>query len=273
MAKNSKIEWTTHTFNPWWGCVKMSPACKFCYAESWAKRLGEPVWGIQAERRFFGDRHWAEPIQWNKKAVESGERPRVFCASMADVFEDREDLDLHRERLWRLIEATPALDWLLLTKRPDRVRSCTPWGNSWPNNIWLGTTTENQEWANERLPALADIPAAVRFISAEPLLGPLSLRGWADAIDWVITGGESGPKARPSSPSWFLSLLNECMTADIPFHFKQWGDWGPGQGLNLAKARSAAAEDGTTMLRLGKKATGRVLDGTTWDGLPRIAIA
>jgi len=273
LAKNSKIEWTTHTFNPWWGCVKMSPACKFCYAESWAKRLGEPVWGIQAERRFFGDHHWAEPIRWNKNAVESGERPRVFCASMADVFEDREDLDLHRERLWKLIEATPALDWLLLTKRPDRVRSCTPWGNSWPNNVWLGTTTENQEWANERLPALADIPAAVRFISAEPLLGPLSLRGWTDAIDWVITGGESGPKARPSSPSWFLSLLNECMTADIPFHFKQWGDWGPGQGFNLAKARSAAAEDGTTMLRLGKKDAGRVLDGTTWDGLPRIAIA
>ena len=273
MAKNSKIEWTTHTFNPWWGCVKMSPACKFCYAESWAKRLGEPVWGAHADRRFFGDRHWAEPLQWNRAALQTGARPRVFCASMADVFEDRDDLDTHRARLWQLVEDTPALDWLLLTKRPDRVRFCTPWGDNWPDNVWLGTTAENQEWADKRLPALAEVPAAVRFISAEPLLGPLSLRGWTDAIDWVITGGESGPRARPSSPSWFRSLLNECMTADIPFHFKQWGDWGPGQGLNLAKARSAAVEDGTTMLRVGKKAAGRLLDGTTWDGLPRVATA
>jgi protein gp37 len=272
LAKNSKIEWTTHTFNPWWGCVKMSPACKHCYAESWAKRLGEPVWGIKAPRRFFGDRHWAEPLQWNRIAIETGVRARVFCASMADVFEDRDDLDPHRDRLWKLIEATPGLDWLLLTKRPDRVLVCTPWGTKWPRNIWLGTTTEDQEWGDERLAALAEIPAAVRFISAEPLLGPLSLRGWTKAVDWVITGGESGPKARPSSPSWFRTLLNECMAADIPFHFKQWGDWAPGQGLNLAKARSAAAEDGTTMLRIGKKAAGRELDGMTWDGLPRIAL-
>jgi protein gp37 len=191
---------------------------------------------------------------------------------MADVFEDRSGLDRERERLWQLISETPALDWLLLTKRPDRVRSCTPWRKNWPNNVWLGTTTENQEWADERLAALADIPAVVRFISAEPLLGPLSLKGWTKSIDWVITGGESGPRARPSSPSWFRSLLNECMAADIPFHFKQWGDWGPGQGLNLAKARIAAAEDGTTMLRIGKRAAGRILDGSTWDGLPRVAV-
>lgn len=191
---------------------------------------------------------------------------------MADVFEDRDDLDPHRARLWRLIEMTPHLDWLLLTKRPDRVLRCTPWGSKWPRNVWLGTTTENQEWGDERLAALAEIPAAVRFISAEPLLGPLSLRNWTSAIDWVITGGESGPKARPSSPSWFRSLLIECMGADIPFHFKQWGDWAPGQGINLARARSAAAEDGTTMLRIGKKAAGRELDGMTWDGLPRVAL-
>jgi protein gp37 len=187
---------------------------------------------------------------------------------MADVFEDRGDLDPHRERLWRLIEATPSLDWLLLTKRPDRVQTCTPWRNDWPKNVWLGTTTENQEWADKRLPALVDIPAAVRFISAEPLLGPLSLRGYTDAIDWVITGGESGPKARPSSPSWFLSLLNECMSADIPFHFKQWGRLGARARTKLAKARSAAVEDGTTMLRVGKKAAGRHPGRTTWDGLP-----
>lgn len=273
MAKNSRIEWTTHTFNPWWGCVKLSPACKYCYAHAWSKRVGHDVWGVGAERRLFGDRHWAEPLQWNKTAEASGVRARVFCASMADVFEDRADLDSQRERLWALIEATPALDWLLLTKRPDRVLHSVPWSRTWPANVWLGTTTEDQEWAEKRLPELAAIPAAVRFISAEPLLGPLTLTGWTHAIDWVITGGESGPHARPSSPSWFRSLMNECMAADIPFHFKQWGDWAPGQGLNLAKARSASVDDGTTMLRIGKKAAGRMLDGLTWDGLPQVRSA
>lgn len=270
MAKNSRIEWTTHTFNPWWGCVKLSPACKHCYAESWAKRVGQNVWGINADRRFFGDKHWAEPLKWNAVAKESGERTRVFCASMADVFEDRDDLDPWRARLWSLIDATPELDWLLLTKRPDLAGTKTPWGNLWPRNVWLGTTTENQEWAEKRLPELAAVPAAVRFISAEPLLGPLDISKYKHEIDWVITGGESGAKARPSSPSWFRSLLNQCMAAEIPFHFKQWGDWAPGQGINLAKARSAAAADGTTMLRVGKKVAGRALDGQTWDGLPKV---
>ncbi len=270
LAKNSRIEWTTHTFNPWWGCVKVSPACKHCYAEAWAKRVGSRVWGIKAERRFFGDKHWAEPIKWDTAAAEAGERPRVFCASMADVFEDRRDLDDARLRLWELIEATPNLDWLLLTKRPELVRKMVPWGQSWPTNIWLGTTVEDQEWAEERLPHLAEIPAAVRFISAEPLLGPLNISRWlGEHIDWVITGGESGPKARPSSPSWFLDLLNQCMASEVPFHFKQWGDWAPGQGLNLAKARASHAADGTMMLRVGKKAAGRVLDGAIWDGLPK----
>ncbi len=270
LAKNSRIEWTTHTFNPWWGCVKVSPACKHCYAEAWAKRVGSRVWGIKAERRFFGDKHWAEPIKWDAAAAEAGERPRVFCASMADVFEDRRDLDDARLRLWELIEATPNLDWLLLTKRPELVRKMVPWGQSWPTNIWLGTTVEDQEWAEERLPHLAEIPAAVRFISAEPLLGPLNISRWlGEHIDWVITGGESGPKARPSSPSWFLDLLNQCMASEVPFHFKQWGDWAPGQGLNLAKARASHAADGTMMLRVGKKAAGRLLDGAIWDGLPK----
>lgn len=270
LAKNSRIEWTTHTFNPWWGCVKVSPACKHCYAEAWAKRVGSRVWGIKAERRFFGDKHWAEPIKWDVAAAEAGERPRVFCASMADVFEDRRDLDDARIRLWELIEATPNLDWLLLTKRPELVRKMVPWAKSWPTNIWLGTTVEDQEWAEERLPHLAEIPAAVRFISAEPLLGPLNISRWlGEHIDWVITGGESGPKARPSSPSWFLDLLNQCMASEVPFHFKQWGDWAPGQGLNLAKARASHAADGTMMLRVGKKAAGRVLDGAIWDGLPK----
>lgn len=191
---------------------------------------------------------------------------------MADVFEDRRDLDEARARLWLLIEATPHLDWLLLTKRPEAINRLAPWGDDWPANVWLGTTVENQEWADKRLPILTSIPAAVRFISAEPLLGPVDLGEYATGLDWVITGGESGAKARPSSPSWFRDLLNQCMAADVAFHFKQWGDWAPGQGISLAKARAEQVADGTTMLRIGKKAAGRSLDGETWDDLPRVRL-
>jgi protein gp37 len=191
---------------------------------------------------------------------------------MADVFEARKDLNPERQRLWELIEKTPHLDWLLLTKRPERILATAPWSDSWPLNVWVGTTVEDQKCADKRLQHLARVPAAVRFISAEPLLGQLDIERWlGTSIDWVITGGESGPHARPSSPSWFRSLLIQCMQADVPFHFKQWGDWAPGQGINLAAARKNAREvqDGTLMLRMGKKAAGRLLDGETWDGLPK----
>lgn len=277
MGKNSRIEWTNHTFNPWWGCTKVSAACKNCYAEAWSKRVGQNVWGPKAKRRYFGDKHWNEPIKWNSEAVAKGERARVFCASMADVFEARSELDGWREKLWGLIESTPQLDWLILTKRPELVEEIAPWQiNQWPHNVWLGTTVENQKYAEERLPHLAKLPATVRFISAEPLLGPLAISSWlGSTIDWVITGGESGPKARPSSPSWFRGLLLQCMEADVPFHFKQWGDWAPGQGLSLPAARKKAseAEDGTIMFRVGKKVAGRLLDGSTWDGLPKTKAA
>lgn len=275
MARNSKIEWTNHTFNPWWGCVKVSPACKHCYAESWAKRVGQDVWGPKSSRRFFSDKHWAEPLKWNAEAALTGEPARVFCASMADVFEDRPELDTWRSRLWDLIAATPSLDWLLLTKRPENVATMVPWGDNWPKNVWLGTTVETQEWADERLPHLASLPAAVRFISAEPLLGPVNIEPWlGGSLQWIITGGESGTRARPSSPSWFRDLLNQCMAADVAFHFKQWGDWAPEEGpVNLAKARAAKADDGTVMVRVGKKVAGRALDGAIWNGLPKATTA
>jgi protein gp37 len=271
MGKNSKIEWTHHTFNPWWGCTRVSAACVHCYAEAWSKRVGKKIWGPKKPRRFFGEKHWEDPIKWNVEAVKQGLRARVFCASMADVFEARKDLNPWRRKLWNLIEETPQLDWLFLTKRPERILITVPWSNNWPRNVWVGTTVEDQESANERLPFLADVPAVVRFISAEPLLSELEISRWlGHSINWVITGGESGPHARPSSPSWFRSLLIQCMQADVPFHFKQWGDWAPGQGINLAAARKTAREahDGTLMFRLGKKAAGRLLDGETWDGLP-----
>lgn len=272
MGKNSKIEWTNHTFNPWWGCTKVSAACKHCYAEAWSKRVGQNVWGPKADRRVFGDKHWGEPLKWNKEAVKKGLRLRVFCASMADVFEERPELDPWRDKLWDLIEATPQLDWLLLTKRPHLASRLVRWGASWPENVWIGTTVEDQETGEPRLDYLAKLPAVVRFISAEPLLGPLNLEPWlGSTINWVITGGESGPKARPSSPSWFRELLSQCMAANVPFHFKQWGDWAPGQGINLPAARKkvSMAEDGTVMFRVGKKVAGRLLDGAVWDDLPK----
>src|SRR5687767_4291955 len=114
MGQNTRIEWTHHTFNPWWGCVRVSPACKNCYADSWANRLGLELWGAKAPRRFFSDSHWAEPIRWNREAQRLGVRRRVFCASMGDVFEDRRDLDSARAKLWKLIDETSSLDWLLL---------------------------------------------------------------------------------------------------------------------------------------------------------------
>ncbi len=274
MSANSKIEWTDHTFNPWWGCTKVSPACELCYAETWAKRTGHSLWGPRARRRFFGDKHWAEPISWNREAEEAGARKRVFCASMADVFEDRSELDEQRERLWRLIEATPALDWLLLTKRPENVREMVDWDDGWPRNVWLGSTVENQAVAVERIPALLATPAAIHFVSCEPLLGPLNIEPWmgdpagrrraraagvSESIDWVIAGGESGGRARPTDPRWLRGLRQQCRARRVAFHFKQWGVWGPGP------KRPQTVDD---LIRLGKATAGRVLDGRTWDELP-----
>lgn len=271
MGANSKIEWTIHTFNPWWGCTKVSEACKNCYAEAWAKRVGQDVWGPKPQRRVMSDNHWKQPIKWNRDAEGLPERPRVFCASMADVFEDREELINHRERLFDLIELTPNLDWLLLTKRPQNVKGLSRWQDDWPENVWLGTTVELQKRAEELLPVLAEIPAKVRFISAEPLLGPLEIDQWlGTTIDWVITGGESGPNARPASPEWFKSLLSQCMANQTAFHFKQWGDWAPGDGINLPARKRQMAQDGTEMIRVGKKIAGRKLDGEEWDQLPKV---
>lgn len=269
MGEYSKIEWTHHTFNPWWGCLKISEACKNCYAEAWAKRVGQKVWGQDAERKLFSDEHWRQPIKWNKRLDSTGQRERVFCASMADVFEDRPELVPHRKRLWKLISETPNLDWLLLTKRPSQIAGNLPpdWGSGY-QNVWLGTTVENQKRADELLPELTKIPAIVRFISAEPLLAPVNLRSYLSNIHWVITGGESGPRARPADPAWFRDMMLQCMEFDVPFHFKQWGDWAPGDGENLALARVVVTEQGSRMVRVGKKQAGRMLDGQTHDGLP-----
>jgi len=280
VGKNSAIEWTHHTFNPWWGCVKVSAGCKHCYAETWSRRVGLEIWGARAERRFFSDAHWREPLRWNAEAVAAGVRRRVFCASMADVFEARTDLDLVRERLWTLIETTPALDWLLLTKRPEQIAEKAPWGNRWPPNVWLGTTAENQLWANRRIPILLEHPAAVRFVSCEPLIGHLDLTRWLSPkkgehrINWVIAGGESGSKARPMNPEWVRSLRDQCQRAKVAFHFKQWGQWCPDLINASASAKRIHVVDSfgktSAIVRLGKHAAGRRLDGETWDDFPAV---
>jgi protein gp37 len=295
MGKNSGIEWTHHTFNPWWGCVKVSPACKHCYAESWSKRVGSQVWGAKAERRFFSETHWKQPLAWNREAEKVGERRRVFCASMADVFEDRDDLDSWRSRIWELVDQTPYLDWLLLTKRPENAASMVPWRLDWPVNVWLGATAESQVWADRRIPIILKVPARVRFLSCEPLLGPVSLAKWlsnehclvgpggsaaGDAtgskrlIHWVIAGGESGKGARPIHPAWVRQLRDQCLKAGIAFHFKQWGNWRPieeyGQ-LTIRQNASGFKSHLVSYQNLGKKRAGRDLDGRNWDELPLVS--
>lgn len=150
-GQNSKIEWTTHTFNPWRGCTKVSEACKHGYAEAWVRRAGKDVWGPSVSRRFFGDKHWAAPLHWNAAAAGSNSRPRVFGASMADVFEDEDELIPHRQRLFDLLEGTPNLDWLLLTKRPENVATMARWVDDLPPQVWLGTTVELQKRAEDLL--------------------------------------------------------------------------------------------------------------------------
>jgi protein gp37 len=251
MAENSKIEWTTHTFNPWVGCTKVSGACDNCYAESWAKRSGSVEWGAHGDRRLT--KTWRNPVKWNKAADGAPERPRVFCASLADIFDNHKSIKPDwRADLWVLITDTPHLDWLLLTKRPQNIKRFIP--SSWethgcPNNVWLGATVENQEEFDRRVPHLIQIPARVHFLSMEPLLGPVDMGDMA-GIDWVITGGESGAHYRPANPAWFQSLRDQCKRSGVPFLFKQW----EGKSQPVIKAK------------------GRALDGVVHDGYPMSAL-
>ena len=273
MAKLSAIEWTHHTFNPWWGCVKVSPACTHCYAESLARRFDGGLWGRSASRRFFGEKYWREPIRWNAEARSTGVRRRVFCASMADVFEPRPDLNPWRHKLWDLIEQTPSLDWLLLTKRPGQIKRLYPWVKQPKANVWLGTTVESQLWADARIARLAAVDAAVRFLSCEPLLGAVDIEEWLASrkLDWVIAGGESGAGARPTHPNWIRSLRDQCARNKVPFHFKQWGHWAPSargdDSRRVVELRDEYGEIETLSWR-PKKSSGRTLDGRTWDGYP-----
>lgn len=327
MAKTS-IEWTRgpngeqgFSFNPWTGCTKVGPGCNNCYAEGWAKRSGIVQWGPGAERRRTSEANWKQPLRWNAEAERLGVRYRVFCASLADVF-DKEVPAEWRADLFDLIAKTQNLDWLLVTKRIGNVGRMIPdsWSVMMPPNLWLGITVVNQVEADRDIPKLLQLKAAVRFLSMEPLLGPVDLRqahitkvrlpAWPNPtrVDWIIVGGESGPKARPMHPKWVRDIRDQCEAAGVPFLFKQWGEWLPGENETHAPTgrkvahhqdgRWGATEtnvnarnyvawdesggihrgsliDAPPMLRVvawaervGKKQAGRLLDGREHNGFP-----
>lgn len=250
MAEGSKIEWTDHTFNPWTGCTNISPGCNNCYAEAWSKRSGHVRWGNHARKRTTAD-YWKGPIVWNRRAgafqAAHGRRQRVFCASLADVF-DNQPPRAWRDDLFALIRATPALDWLLLTKRPQNIADMLPadWGPGGYANVWLGMTAEDQKHYDQRWKHLAAVPAVVRFVSYEPAIGPLALPAEGPHPDWLIVGGESGAGARPMDPAWARDAIAQCRARGIAPFFKQWGMIGNNplvreQGLTKRAAAEADA--------------------------------
>jgi protein gp37 len=224
MAESSKIEWCDHTFNPWIGCQKVSPGCDRCYAEKMMDhRYGKVKCGPHGKRKRTSDDNWKRPYRW---ARESGTRPRVFCASLADIFDNKAP-EGARDNLFRLIRGTPELDWLLLTKRPQNIIKMLPpdWGDGYPN-VWLGITAADAENYRLRSPILSRIPAVVRFVSYEPAIGPLGSIDIGTAAclpDWIICGGESGADARRMKPAWVRAMRDECADLDIAFFMKQIG--------------------------------------------------
>ena len=323
----TKIEWVAtrnadgtvtpgYSWNPWIGCTRVSPGCVHCYAESFARRFGKAEWGPTAKRVRTSAANWKKPLLWNRQAEKKGVRLKVFCASLADVFEDNPQVKQWRYDLFDLILDTPHLDWLVLTKRPENIRPALQamqvlkrdnvWDHLWLNgyfpNVWVGTSVENQEMADKRIPALLEIPATVRFLSCEPLLGLLDLSKWlyscpacglpqrdipyapcdycrtrptVRGVDWVIVGGESGQEARPLHEDWARRLRAQCRIVGVPFFFKQWGQFIPVGQTDTDRHNSGelmfAADKQTSgrFIRLrSKHDAGRKLDGYEWNEMP-----
>lgn len=333
---NTKIEWCDATLSLWWGCTKVSDGCKLCYAENLADgRFGRNNWGPKGKRQEV--KSWrAELNKISKRGLAEGRRLRVFCQSMSDTFEGPETCGGLDSENWKLMERLranlfyevprhPHLDFLLLTKRPEN--ACRLMADSYeirvsgtagyddgrtelylPKNLWIGTSVEDQATAIERIPHLSRIPAAVRYLSCEPLIGMVDLTDiqitkdgvtmnaltgvsegirYLPEIHWVIVGGESGRNARPMRPTWAQSLRDQCVAAGVPFFFKQWGEWAPLNGTGRPHPDDDETElpwtwvspDGQTkqssdgysdslMVRVGKKAAGRLLDGREWSQFP-----
>lgn len=355
MAETTKIEWCDSTFNPVIGCTRLSPACDFCYAaDLMDTRYGKVKWG--EERVRTSKSNWQQPRRWQRQAesffAEHGRRRRVFCASLSDVFDNQWEREW-RDDLWELIREAPDLDWLLLTKRPMNIDKMLPdFWDEVKGHVWLGTTVEDQKRADQNLQHLLKHDSAVRFVSCEPLLGPIDLtrvamepvgterrqyvaeltpnmhtqreKGEADftltfnafggvverhlgfnALNWVITGGESGRYARPSDPEWYRFLRNQCAVESVPLLHKQNGEWISyeqigtgwsftreaggqrfgvitrgdfGSSVELFDGRdfpteypwNTAERTGPCMVRIGKKHAGRLLDGVEHNGFPEV---
>jgi protein gp37 len=306
VGSETKISWADKTFNPYWGCEHVSPACDHCYAEAWAKRTGFDCFGPGKAPRTFGDAHFNEPVKWNLMAINNNTRYRVFCGSMCDIFQDRFDVNYERARLWHIIKQTPFLDWMILTKRPELISDILPeeFIQNEIRNIIIGVTAENQKMADLRIPKILWLPFR-RFVSFEPLLQVVNAEPYLNGInphwsghadedparpmlDWVICGAENGPNARPTHPTAFVSLRDQCLRYRIPFHFKGWGEW---TWLDWPHVSQKAGDawvwtDGTVhmiigkempsnmdgcvlMRRVGKKTTGRVMGGREWLEFPR----
>lgn len=301
MAENTAISWCDHTFNGWIGCLKVSPACNGCYAEAMMdKRYGRVTWGAPGQgagtRVRTSESNWKQPLKWNRKAAETGTRPFVFCASLADVFDNQVPTEWRRD-LFDLIARTPNLVWLLLTKRPQLIVRLTQEAGGLPRNVALGTTTEDRQRWRMNVGELGMAKFVLRplftFVSIEPMLEGIYLReapipesmkhlGIVDksqeyfdplhpsirtlaGIDWVIAGGETDQgthKARPMRLAWVRELRDECAKAGVPFHFKQWGEYAPDD--------HAPDADRTVMRRVGKKTAGRLLDGVEHNDRPRV---
>jgi protein gp37 len=230
--KNAKIEWTDHTFNPWIDCQHVSPGCDHCYAEAQNafRKWNGGTWGPHATRKRTSEENWKNPIKWNAGArafkPEHGRRPRVFCASLAGVF-DKQAESTWRHDLFPLIRECRRLDWLLLTKRPQDIARMLPadWGGGY-RNVWLGVTAENQTYFDQRWKHLQNIPAIIKFISYEPALGPLRLPKDGPVPDWLISGGESGGGARPLNPQWVRDIIKDCQNRGVALlrHYTNSGE-------------------------------------------------
>jgi protein gp37 len=309
MAGNSAIEWTHKTWNPLAGCTRVSPGCDNCYAAKMslrlegmakaaekagknpggsAKYIGVATRNKQGTAVFNGTinlDHEAltQPLRWTKPV-------RIFVNSMSDLFHKDVPFSFV-EQVFAVMDKAPHHTYQVLTKRPERAvefyRQYYPQGTG--EHIWMGTSVENQEVADERIPHLLKIPAAVRFLSCEPLLGPVDLTklcvdewyhdclsgvgvlggtGTDRVVHWVIVGGESGPNARPMHPDWARSIRDQCQATGVAFHFKQWGEWGfVPDGVLILKSDPIKTEDGS-FVRFGKKVNGRKLDSREWNEFP-----
>ncbi len=251
MGQTTEISWTDHTFNPWAGCTKVSPACDNCYAEKDTHRRQFVEWGKDAARRRTSESYWNQLAKWNRAAEREGVRRRVFIGSWCDIMEDRPELQPIREELYPRIKAATWLDVLLLTKRPQNFRRflLQEWLEKPLPNVWGMTTVETPTYL-WRVEALRETPFAIRGLSMEPLLGDFPAMDWT-GIHWAIVGGESQHGARPMQAEWARGLRDQCVTAGVAYHFKQWG------------------EHDSSLVHIGKKAAGRLLDGREWNELPQ----